>query len=270
MFEKRIELGKKNAVSMPYKLGPNSMYGKLAQRVGWDQKNNLPPRSHCLPLAGWITSSCRAALYKVMVQIPRHKLIAVETDGIYTTVPPEKLAVNLGDDLGEWGVDYYDEMLYLQNGVYHRRSGSDWLPPKARGLDIASVSQPVVESYFRGLTPGDFPALTVQMRERFIGLSAAYVRGSGLNIKEHLGKWEAGTREMEPGGKGKRAHIPSVCAECRLGLSAWDSPHGLAIRTRSLGEMSTPHSLPWEGMSVPDEMAKFRELDVIEEDMILL
>lgn len=270
MFDKRIELGKKNVVSMPYKLGPNSMYGKLAQRVGWDQKERKPPRSHCLPLAGWITSSCRAQLYRVMSTMPPHELIAVETDGIYTTAHPDKLKLDFGGDLGQWGIDEYDEMLYLQNGVYHRRIGEEWLSPKARGLDIASVSQPIVETYLRELSPGEFPALTVQMRERFVGLNAAYVKGRGIHVKDHLGKWEAGTRDMEPGGKGKRAHITKVCAECEMGLSAWDSPHRLAIRTRSMGDMSTPHNLPWENIPLPDEMAKFRELDVIEEDMIPL
>lgn len=270
MFDRRIEIGKKNVLSMPYKLGPNSMYGKLAQRVGWDQKTMSPPKSHCLPLAGWITSSCRASLMKAMLQMPPHKVIAVETDGIYCTVPPEKLRMDFGDELGQWGVDEYDEMLYLQSGVYHRRIGDLWLPPKARGLDIASVSQPVVEQYLRDLVPGDFPALTVQMRERFVGLNAAYVKGRGLHVKEHLGKWEAGTREMDPGGKGKRQHVARMCFECEQGFSAYERSHRLAIRTRSMGEMSTPHNLPWENVPVPDEMAKFRELDVIEEDMISL
>jgi len=269
MFQERIKLGKKNVVSMPYKLGPNSMYGKLAQRVGWDEKQRLPPKSHCLPLAGWITSSCRAALYRVMVQMPMHKLVAVETDGIYTTIHPDKLKADFGDGLGQWGVDEYDEMLYLQNGVYHRRIGDEWKAPKARGLDIASVSQPVVEKYLRGCSPGEFEPLTVNMRERFIGLNAAWVKARGVHVKEHLGKWEAGTREMEPGGKGKRAHLTSVCAECQMGMSAWDSPHRLAIRSRSMGEMSTPHSLPWEDSPVPVDMEKFRELDLVESDLIL-
>lgn len=275
MFEERIRLGKKNIVSMPYKLGPNSMYGKLAQRVGWNEKKGLPPKSHCLPLAGWITSSCRASLYRVMLQIPRHKLIAVETDGIYTSMDPAGIVADFGNGLGQWGMDSYDEMLYLQSGVYHRRTEQQWLPPKARGLDIASVSQPVVEQYFKKCNSGDFPTLTVQMRERFVGLNAAYVRAQtkknseiGVGVKEFLGRWETGERIMEPGGKGKRAHISKVCGECQMGLSAWDSPHQLAIRSRSVGDMSTPHNLPWENAIVPVEMEFARNLDLIEGDMI--
>jgi hypothetical protein len=268
MFDERMRIGKKNVISMPYKLGPNSMYGKLAQRVGWDQKHRLPPKSHCLPLAGWITSSCRASLYRVMLQIPRHKLIAVETDGIYTTEDPSKLLMDSGDGLGQWDIEHYDEMLYLQNGVYHRRVKDEWQAPKARGLDIASVSREVVEEYFRNCSAGEFPTLTVQMRERFIGLNAAYIRGRGIHVKDFLGKWEAGEREMQPGGKGKRAHSAKACTECNMGMSAWDSPHPLAIRTRSVGDMSSPHVLPWETDEVPEETALARELDELEGDLI--
>lgn len=268
MFQTRIALGKKNVVSMPYKLGPNSMYGKLAQRVGWDRENLRPPRSHCLPLAGWITSRCRASLYNAMIQIPPHKLIAVETDGIYTTMRPDEISLEFGEGLGQWGIDCYDEMLYLQSGVYHRREGDTWLPPKARGLDIASVSQSKVETYFRNCSPGEFEPLRVDMRERFIGLNAAFVMGKGIHVKDHLGKWQAGTRDMEPGGKGKRTHLTRACAECNQGMTAWDSPHRLAIRTRSVGDMSTPHNLPWENVPVPEEMSKYRELDIVEQDMI--
>ena len=107
------------------------------------------------------------------------------------------------------------------------------------------------------------------MRERFIGLNAAWMRGRGIHVKEWLGKWEAGQRVMEPGGKGKRAHITKMCTECQMGLTAWDSPHRLAIRTRSTGEMSTAHSLPWENSDTPVEMQEARDLDLIEGDMIL-
>lgn len=269
MFDERIRLGKHNVISMPYKLGPNSMYGKLAQRVGWDKDKRLPPKSHCLPLAGWITSSCRAQLFRIMAQIPMSKLVAVETDGIYTTQPPETLSMDIGGNLGQWGVDRYDEMLYLQNGVYHRRIGNDWLNPKARGLDIASVSQPVVAEYFRSCVPGEFDPLTVHMRERFIGLNAAFIRGKEQRVHDYLGKWETGTREMLPGGSGKRTHISAFCTACNSGHSAWDTAHPLAIRSNAWGELSAPHHLPWEDAPVPEHVAKFRAMDLVAEDLII-
>lgn len=277
MFNKRMELGKKNVISMPYKLGPNSMYGKLAQRVGWktDKDGNAhPPMSHCLPLAGWITSKCRASLMKAIMQIPLDRLIAVETDGVYTTQAPGDMALEFGDGLGQWGVDNYDEMLYLQNGIYHRREGRIWLPPKSRGLDITSVSQPVVEQYLRGLSPGDFPPLTVDMKSRFVGLSAAMVGYKGGfsvgRVKERHCRWEAGKRDVEPGGSGKRMHVPKICPACNAGATAWDAPHPLVIRSRagiSAPIMSAPHHLPWENQPVPEITGKARESAEIERDM---
>jgi hypothetical protein len=277
MFLKRMELGKKNVISMPYKLGPNCMYGKLAQRVGWKMDKNgnaQPPMSHCLPLAGWITSKCRASLMKAVMQIPIDKLIAVETDGVYTTQPPEELALNFGDGLGQWGVDTYDEMLYLQNGIYHRREGKVWLPPKSRGLDIASVSQPVVEQYLKECVPGDFAPLRVNMRERFVGLSAAMVGYKGEfsvgRVRERHCRWESGKRDVEPGGSGKRMHVPKLCPVCIAGETAWDAPHPLVIRSRagiSAPLMSSQHHLPWEGLKVPEITDKARKSAEIERDM---
>lgn len=280
MFNKRMELGKKNVISMPYKLGPNSMYGKLAQRVGWrmDKHGGVhPPSTHCLPLAGWITSTCRASLMSAMMQIPQSQLIAVETDGIYTTTPPDMLSLEFGDGLGQWGVDMYDEMLYLQNGIYHRRIGNKWMPPKSRGLDIASVSQPVVNQYFKDCEPGEWAPLRVEMRERFVGLSAAMVGYKGefsvSKVKERHCRWERGARDIEPGGKGKRMHVAKLCPACNAGATAWDAPHPLVIRSRAgiLGPlMSAPHHLPWEGKEVPEDTDEARKYAERERDMVIL
>lgn len=271
MFDKRLEIGKENAESMPFKLGPNSMYGKLAQRVGWDKKNRLAPKSHCLPLAGWITSHCRAQLFRVMMQMKRSDIIAVETDGIYTTADPSTLNLQYGGGLGEWGVDEYKEMMYLQSGVYNLKGKNGrWIPPKARGLDGTAVAAPVVQRYFKNCKPGTFPHLTVQMRERFVGLNAAMIRGRGAEVHQFLGLWETGTRDMEPGGKGKRIHMGSeVCPVCQDGASAWDAPHPLAINSTSFGELSNPHHLPWEDEPEPIDVSMYREMDLVEADLIV-
>jgi DNA polymerase type B, organellar and viral len=270
MFNKRIELGKKNVISMPYKLGPNSMYGKFAQRVGKD--NDIrPPASHCLPLAGWITSRCRAELYKVIMQIPPTKLIAVETDGIYTTVPPEELHhMSFGDGLGQWGIDTYDEMLYLQNGIYHKYREGRWEEPKSRGLDISSVPRTVVEQYLRSCVPGEFPSMNVKLKDRFVGLTAALAAGPGKSESRHC-VWVPGEREVTPGGKGKRVHSTKNCPACRSGASAWDSPHPLVIHSAAgiAGPlMSTPHVLPWETSKIPSGVKAARKIEEIEADLI--
>lgn len=273
MYAERMRIGKRNVMSMPYKLGPNSLYGKFAQRIGWVTDNNgahHPPRSHCLPLAGWVTSYTRAMLYSVLRNVPWDTLIAVETDGIYMTTDPTTIpGLRMGDGLGEWDVSHYNELLYLQSGIYHRRVGEEWLPPKSRGLDTASVSLPVVREYLRACRGGvaEWPGLPVTLRPRFVGLTAAMAGNAPVKVR-HC-RWEPGERILEPGGKGKRVHFPNVCRACHEGHSAWDAGHTLIIRSRSDGSMSYPHFLPWEGGEQYEETATAEALDRIDEDMTL-
>lgn len=254
MYQKRQQLGKSNIISMPYKLGPNSMYGKFAQQIGFREGKlgelSLPPESHCLPLAGWITSKCRAELYKLMVQIPSADLIAVETDGIFTTFDPSNLRhVEIGDYLGQWELTEYEEMMYLRNGIYHKRGkDGEWSKPKARGLDATSIGRIEVQDYLRKAGPGPFPELAVKLKDRFIGFGAA-LQGGIESVNEKHCVWEPGEREVVPGGNGKRIHIPERCMACHQGRSAYETPHPLMIHSQAGIEsplMSREHSLLWE------------------------
>lgn len=275
MYVKRQQLGKDNVISMPYKLGPNSMYGKFAQQVGFKEgkfgKPSLPPESHCLALAGWITSSCRASLYKMMVQIPPSELIAVETDGIFTTMSPDKFKhAVFGDALGEWEVSEYDEMIYLRNGIYHRRNGEEWSKPKSRGLDITSIPRNEVESYLQTCGPGDFPALTVPLKDRFTGMGAA-IMGTPEGFRERHCRWVRGSREVVPGGNGKRIHVPKKCPACSAGRTAWDAPHPLAIHSNAglkSPVMSQQHLLAWETKDLLPGVGKAKERERIESDYL--
>lgn len=253
MYQKRLELGKNNIISMPYKLGPNSMYGKFAQQIGFREGKfgelSLPPESHCLPLAGWITSKCRAELYKLMVQIPPQHLIAVETDGIFTTFDPANIQhLSTGNYLGEWDVTQYDEMLYLRNGIYHKRRGDEWSKPKARGLDATSIGRIDVENYLRNFGPSEFPILKAKLKDRFIGLGAALSGGLEKVDEKHC-VWEPGSRDVVPGGNGKRIHIPSRCVACLSGRNGYEAPHPLIIHSDAGMKsplMSRAHTLLWE------------------------
>lgn len=270
MFNRRMELGKKNVISMPYKLGPNSMYGKLAQRVG--HKNGKPPRSHCLPLAGWVTSYCRAMIYRAMLQIPTQHLVAVETDGIYTTYDPHKLNIDTGDGLGQWGIDEYDEMLYLQNGIYHKRRNGEWETPKVRGIDSSSIPVERIQEYLRNAGPGEFAELEVNTKPRFIGIAAALAYDPETVNDRHC-VWQVSERDIRPGRAGKRIHSPKACPTCSQNKSAYDAPHPLLIHSRAgIKEdiMSKPHILPWENKSTYPITEQSRIVDEIEEDLLTL
>lgn len=121
-----------NGVQMAIKLGLNSLYGKTAQRVGYDPKTGRVPPYHNLVYAGYITAATRAALYDAAMQKP-DKIIALATDGIYSTEPLE-LHCPAEKILGAWEYQRHDAMTLIQSGVYFLRDG-DELTSYSRGFD---------------------------------------------------------------------------------------------------------------------------------------
>lgn len=246
MYDRRMRIGKKNLLSMPFKLGPNSLYGKYAQTVGWDQKKKLPPKSHALPVAGWVTSYCRAMLYSVIMQAPS-EVVAVETDGIFTTNDPRNLNLTIGKNLGTWDYEEYDEILYVQSGMYHLKKDGEWQGVKSRGISKAEYPFETARDYVQSLTPGEeWERLTIETKPKFIGAGAALQMSAPL--KAVMTAWFKQERKIGFGDTGKRIHVPSVCPECQAGESPWDKPHSLLVHSRSDGDiMSFPRRLPWEG-----------------------
>jgi hypothetical protein len=268
MYETRMRLGKKNLMSMPFKLGPNSIYGKLAQTVGWNQKTGMPPRSHSLPIAAWITSFCRAMLYSAMRKSPE-AIIAVETDSIITTVDPATLGISIGEELGQWGVDTYEEIVYIQSGMYHLKKDGKWFKSKSRGLNAGEFTVDTAEEYLRRCLPdddGNFPTLQLTTKPRFIGAGAA--NASSQAFKDIHCVWQTQTREIGLGTAGKRRHIPAMCPACQRGESPWDGPHDLVVMSRSDGvQLSEARRLPWEKQHT-DEVQEIRDRLEVEADQL--
>lgn len=267
MYDTRMRLGKKNLMSMPFKLGPNSLYGKYAQTVGWNQKDNLPPKSHALPIAGWVTSFCRSMLYSVIAQDPS-SVIAVETDSVYTTRNPHELNVPLGDKLGEWGYDVYDEMVYLQSGMYHYKEGGEWRGVRSRGIRKAEFPYEKADSYLQSLLPSKkWEPIHLRTKPRFIGAGAAIA--SNEKVKNIMTSWREQDRKLVLGETGKRLHIPQACPQCIAGVSPNDEAHRLAIRSYSDGDrLSFPRRLPWEKVEQFPEVDEIKRNIAIEADVI--
>lgn len=266
MYDTRMRLGKQNLLSMPFKLGPNSLYGKYAQTVGWDQEKKLPPKSHALPIAGWVTSYCRAMLYAAMMKAPQ-QIVAVETDAIYSLVPPEALGIDIGDGLGQWGYDVYDEMMYVQSGMYHYRQGGEWKGVRSRGINRAEYPVEKAQAYLQSLRGGEeWGEMTLTTKPRFIGAGAAI--NSSVPTKEIMTSWRVQEKTMTLGDTGKRQHVMNACVMCREQISPWDVPHRLVIQTRSDGErLSFPRRLPWE-QAHPEEVEALRLQLAIESELI--
>ncbi len=294
MFAIRKELkAKGDTTEMAYKLSINSLYGKMAQRVGWNKETHTPPGSHSLAIAGFITSHCRASLMRVMVQIPVGELIAVETDGIYTTKNPDELDLpsGIGKELGQWELDIYDEMLYVQNGVYCARQGDEWVKTKSRGFSFTYVSPQVLGDYLKTLGPYSKwePLKIAKKVSSFMGIGIAMQlsrNGKGainpFKVKALHCLWTEQEREITPSGKGKRVHARAYCYACANGHTAYESAHVLvsnhgtiptAFRhVLSYGKSPAPewnpqsavYRLPWE----TDELERWRIQAQNEEERI--
>lgn len=247
MFDQRRQWKREgNSAQMALKLAMNAKTGKAAQRVGWKENGRIPGW-HQLEWAGFVTSFTRAALYDVMRQIPFEDLVAIETDGFYTTRDPATLGINASDELGGWSVDKYDEVMYVQSGLAWLRSGNEWTP-KRRGLDKESFTLDDCRSYLETLSPGvrDWPEFKgVTTRFTTMGLALA-----SRNVKARHCVWTTSPREVSVGRQGKRIHVPQFCGACKDGKTAYERAHDLIIAPPSAikdgSVKSYPHSIPWE------------------------
>lgn len=258
MFAKRQAMkANGHPAQLVLKLLLNSLYGKMAQRIGG--KAGEAPSFHQLEWAGFITSSIRARMYRLVAQpdgdcLPNwermESVIAFETDGVYATEP--LVSDNPSGDLGTWEVTRYDEIAYVHSGVYFLRSGDRW-QSKYRGLDPPRVTE---EGEQIGLTPDavltawatrrwTLPATT----KRFRGLATSSLTPERFN---DWGQWITEPRDVDLIPTGKRAsqddqHDPAteLCPTIAIGSGA---------------EMSTAHKLSWIDGPMADEWLRQEEL----------
>lgn len=226
LYEKRAKWKREhNPAQLAAKLGMNSVYGKLAQRVGWDQVMKKAPRYHQLRWAGFITATCRAKMYDAMMQNSRN-IIAIETDGIFSQVP---LDLDIGEGLGQFEQSLYDGILYIQSGVYFTTENGDWSKGKTRGFSANKANIDVALDTVAELAP-----LKIS-EKRF------------MSIPDRIGQsnwraWESNNRTIHWGGSGKRFHDPERCDACTTNTQWHDT-----IWTLPGTYESAPHDLPWIG-----------------------
>lgn len=226
-------------MELAFKLGPNSVYGQLAQRAGWERTKKAPPY-HQIEWAGYITSWCRAMVYKAATYCwEKNALISIDTDGVFATCPiPDLALVNgSGSNLGQWKVKSVPGMLNWQSGVYWVNDGTEWQLKKARGAP-------------RGKIPLD-KALEALENLGSIKYTQQELIGYRWALRNGLDTWRYFVdkpRQLQFGGSefSKRWHNPRGCRECRsfggTGL------HDLYPASNSFAydSHSTMHVLPWE------------------------
>jgi hypothetical protein len=261
MFLKRRALQQEpyDPTEMAYKWMLASIYGQQARRAGWEHYDG-PPGYFQLEWAGFITSWCRAMVYRVARGVGLG-LISIDTDGVASTTPFEGLPGTVGTGLGEWKLTGHSAYVAYGSGLYWTcNADGEWTKPKTRGiprgtLDIKLIRDALLEKE----KPLELP------RKQFIGYRRALAH-------KDMSKWrtwqETDGSEENPhikynfGGGGKRYHMrqgkahSSGCPACK-GLvnygglcplfpsspqlmSAYKDGTDLDISYRS-----KPHSLPW-------------------------
>lgn len=212
-----------NPAQLAAKLGMNSIYGKLAQRVGYNDKTNEPPRNHQLSWAGFVTASCRAQILEAVLQSPE-SVVAIETDAIFTT---RELDLPCGTGLGQWDREIYEQgIMYVQSGVYFVPENGEWTKARTRGFNSGPSTASDVFACLDSLTT------ITRHNTRFHSLTGPVSK---------LRQWENLTMEYAWGGTGKRMHIEEFCDGCKTG-STWHN----TVWRRPDDPQSYPHYLPWE------------------------
>lgn len=129
------------------KLALNSLYGKLAQQVGWriDRKGNLRiPPFHELAWAGFVTSTCRSMVLRAAMH-DLDAIIAFETDALFSSRP---LHLPLGNALGDWEVTEFSSLAYCQSGTYFGTVDGKAIT-RTRGVDLGTVTREDFEAALR-------------------------------------------------------------------------------------------------------------------------
>lgn len=233
-----------NPAEYTFKIIINAIYGQLAQRVGWDRRNKLPPKTHQLEWAGYITSGCRAMVYKQAKLCGKH-LISIDTDGIYSLRPIRN--VQNSDVMGQWKLEEYDDGIFWQSGIYGLKRDGEWEKAKTRGIPKGTYS---VENLFACLNSMEPLKLAKKV---FISY------GLAINQKNHkLNSWVMEPHEFKFGGNGKRYHPnpKSKLGESYCSRICGKRMHKLTYNILSYGmkydpiPKSYPHRLPWiDGLS---------------------
>jgi DNA polymerase type B, organellar and viral len=193
-YAERVRLGK-SAKGYVLKLAGNSIYGKLAQSIGYAPWAN--------PVwAGLITAGCRAMLINAYAQAP-DQCYMLATDGLFMGRP---LDVKISKELGEWEETIHEDGIFIvQPGIYY--TGAE---AKSRGVErgrIGDLRPLFEEQWVKFIQSGGVDHTVPVPVQNFITAKQAVIRH----------KWQlAGTWTTED------REISFIWANKRKSGLAWD------------------------------------------------
>jgi hypothetical protein len=246
-----------NGAHIGIKLGLNSLYGKLAQQIGWTPEKPNIPAYHNMALAGWVTALCRSMLLDAMALNPT-AIIAVETDGIFSTAP---LDLPVGIGLGEWDATEYDDMYYFASGVRFGIIGSEVYKPATRGIPARDIS---LDTILRKIK--DSLSILEVEQTQFITIGWA----NSTNRRHEVGNWRKFEKHllfMCEDTVGKRIHDPDCwsCYHERSGIRKyfWDQPHLTQPNAQGAYKLSEKHKIAWVDGTDTENQKEDAEMDAL-------
>lgn len=180
------------------KLGLNSLYGKLAQGVGY--KDNLPPFQSYY-WAGRITSETRARAIAIGMKKP-DALVMIATDGIFFDQP---IDIPTGKGLGDIECEVLTDTFVAQAGVYSATPENGKRYGKCRGFFSHEIDFDKLEA---GYHQDSFHHEAEYSTTRFIGLITAL----HTNSLDKWRTWHTAMRKLRlhPSKKFPRGHAPTI------------------------------------------------------------
>ena len=190
------------------KLGLNSMYGKLAQQVGWQidryTKQLRKPPFHQLEWAGFTTAMCRSLVLHAAIDCLEN-VVAYETDALFVTKRLTHLQIS--SELGDWEETIFENLSYIQSGFYFGTIDGKQIV-RSRGVDKDSIDREGVEKSF--LHYGSYEARS----SRFVTAGQALYQNW-----DDWTTWQTNPREITAfTPHTKRIHSLRACTVCRAGL----------------------------------------------------
>lgn len=254
LYERRQKLkalGQGSHVAI--KLALNSLYGKMAQQVGWETSGTIPPY-HNLAWAGWVTAATRGKLLSAMALNP-DAIIATETDGIFSLQP---LPLDVGAGLGQWELTEYDDMYYFASGFRFGIQNGEVVKPATRGIPVKDIS---LEKILESVTTSAH-GMNVDTTQ-FISLQW----GLHLGDENIVGQWKSSQKRlilMAEQLDGKRIHNPN-CPHCRINKRGirvydWEGPHLTIPNPSGDGMLNKPHDIAWITRSPIDQPLRDQEM----------
>jgi hypothetical protein len=183
IYKERAKLKKKgHAGEKVLKLGLNSLYGKLAQGVGY---KGQPPKFQSFLWAGMITAGCRARVLE-LAAMDRHNLVMVATDGVFFSKEVKQAPVR--DGLGGLELTVLEDVFIAQPGIYQATIDGETFG-RSRGFFTREIDFDDLRQGYEKHGPNYIGSFT---SERFTGLGTLMITGK----KEVWRTWSKTTRKL--------------------------------------------------------------------------